>query len=60
MVLFNFDQIHILAAKIKIYSENRKAMVPKVNALTLLMLIIIVVFPLVKLIHLVLNIYKFL
>ena len=60
MVLFNFDQIHILAAQIKIYSENRKAMVPKVNALTLLMLIIIVVFPLVKLIHLVLNIYKFL
>ena len=60
MVLFNFDQIHILAAQIKIYSENRKTMVPKVNALTLLMLIIIVVFPLVKLIHLVLNIYKFL
>lgn len=60
MVLFNFDQIHILATQIKIYSENRKAMVPKVNALTLLMLIIIVVFPLVKLIHLVLNIYKFL
>ena len=60
MVLFNFDQIHILAAQIKIYNENRKAMVPKANALTLLMLIIIVVFPLVKLIHLVLNIYKFL